>query len=261
MSKTILVMGISLAFIAGTIASGTMAFASGDKNGKPFEEIWAAIHALEEAIYENEPIEGPPGEQGPMGPQGEQGPMGPQGEQGEPGQGEPGQGEQGPQGEQGEQGPMGPQGEQGEQGPPGTGAGGTEVIKFGKEVTLLFLTNPNTLFVTDNGQSELNGVNALSNMIGVSGTMEKFVFDAKMELPDSHIPGVDRKLVITLQKNMQDTSISCTIMQLESVICTSEVPISIQETDSLRVKLESQALGNTLSNVNFSFKGFAFIRE
>ncbi len=60
MSKTILVMGISLAFIAGTIASGTMAFASGDKNGKPFEEIWAAIHVLEEAIYENEPIEGPP---------------------------------------------------------------------------------------------------------------------------------------------------------------------------------------------------------
>ena len=60
MSKTILVMGISLAFIAGTIASGTMAFASGDKNGKPFEELWAAIHVLEEAIYENEPIEGPP---------------------------------------------------------------------------------------------------------------------------------------------------------------------------------------------------------
>jgi hypothetical protein len=60
MSKTILVMGISLAFIAGTIASGTMAFASGDKNGKPFEEIWAALHVLEEAIYENEPIEGPP---------------------------------------------------------------------------------------------------------------------------------------------------------------------------------------------------------
>ncbi len=70
MSKTILVMGISLAFIAGTLTSGTMAFASGDKNGKPFEAIWAAINALEAAISEMEAIEGPQGEQGPMGPQG-----------------------------------------------------------------------------------------------------------------------------------------------------------------------------------------------
>jgi len=73
MSKTILVMGISLAFIAGTLTSGTMAFASGDKNGKPFEAIWAAINALEAAISEMEAIEGPQGEQGPMGPQGEKG--------------------------------------------------------------------------------------------------------------------------------------------------------------------------------------------
>ena len=137
------------------------------------------------------------------------------------------------------------------------GAGGTQVIRFGEEITLLFHTNPNTLFITDNGY----GIDSKSNMIGVSGTMEKFVIDANQVLLDSHILGVDRKLVITLQKNEQDTSISCTIMQLEPVICSSEVQISVLETDSLRVKFESQAIGNTLSSVNFSFKGFALIRE
>jgi len=251
MSKTILVMGISLAFIAGTIASGTMAFASEDKNGKPFEAIWAAIHALEDAISEIEVIEGPQGEQGPMGPQGEQGEPGPMGPQGV-----------GEQALQGEQGPMGPQGEQGLQGEPGSpGAGGTEVIKFGKAVTLLFHTNQNTLFITDNAQSELDGLNTKSNMIGISGTMEKFVIDANTILRDSYINGVDTKLVITLQKNEQDTSISCTIMSLEPVICTSEVQITIQETDTLRVKLESQGIGNNVDNQTFNFKGFALIKE
>jgi hypothetical protein len=64
MSKTILVMGIALAFIAGTLTSGTMAFASGDKNGKPFEEIWAAIHSLETAISEMEYVEDSQGDSG-----------------------------------------------------------------------------------------------------------------------------------------------------------------------------------------------------
>jgi len=98
-------------------------------------------------------------------------------------------------------------------------------------------------------------------MIGVSGIMEKFVIDANQVLPDSYKNEVDRKLVITLQKNQQDTSISCTIMQLEPVICTSDVQISVEETDSLRIKFESQSIGHTLDIQTLYFKGFALIRE
>ena len=38
---------IAISFVAGSFVTGTSAFASGDKNGKPFEEIWEAIHSLE----------------------------------------------------------------------------------------------------------------------------------------------------------------------------------------------------------------------
>ncbi len=46
-SKTTVAVLVALAFVAGSLLTGTSAFASGDKNGKPFEELWAAIHALE----------------------------------------------------------------------------------------------------------------------------------------------------------------------------------------------------------------------
>ena len=203
-------------------------------NGLPFDEIWNAINNLQRQLDLiltkldglDDISSGPPGPQGP-------------------------EGQQGPKGDQGPPGPPGPPGslevEQGD----------TEIIRFGEGVTLLFNSNPNTLFITDNGY----GLNSKSNMIGVSGTMEHFVIDANQLLRDSYIDGVDRKLVITLQKNEQDTDISCTIMQLEPVICTSDVKIDVEATDSFRVKLESQAIGNTLDSQNFDFKGFVVIRE
>jgi len=196
-------------------------------NGQPFDELWDVINSLQNQL---KIILGQVDEQG---------------EQGLPGE----QGEQGLPGEQGEQGP--------------TGAGGTQVIKFGDGLGLIFYTYPSTLFLTDKYDNAdcLDVPTCRSNMIGVSGTMEKFVIDANEVLPESYINGVDTKLVITLQKNQQDTSISCTIMQLEPVICTSDVQISIQETDSLRIKFESQSIGNDLGIVNFYFKGFAVIRE
>jgi len=44
-SKTVLVLAI--AFVIGTITTGTLVYASGEKNGTPFEQIWEAIHNLE----------------------------------------------------------------------------------------------------------------------------------------------------------------------------------------------------------------------
>jgi len=213
-------------------------------NGLPFDEIWNAINNLQRQMdLILTKLDGlddiSSGTPGTVGPQGEQGPAGPQGPQGE----------QGAAGLQGEQGPAGPQGK-----------GGTQVIKFGEDVSFLFLTNPYTLFITDNGQCREYS-NCKSNMIGISGTMEHFVIDANQLLRDTTIPGVDRQVVITLQKNEQDTGISCTIMQLEPVICTSDVKINVEETDSLRVKLESLAIGNTLGDQSFSFKGYALISE
>jgi len=48
-SKTVLVLAITIAFVIGTITTGTLVYASGDKNGTPFEQIWEAIHNLETA--------------------------------------------------------------------------------------------------------------------------------------------------------------------------------------------------------------------
>src|SRR3989304_270916 len=117
-------------------------------NGLPFDEIWNAINNLQRQLDLiltkldglDDISSGPPGPQGP-------------------------EGQQGPKGDQGPPGPPGPPGslevEQGD----------TEIIRFGEGVTLLFNSNPNTLFITDNGY----GLNSKSNMIGVSGTMEHFV--------------------------------------------------------------------------------------
>jgi len=48
-SKTVLVLAIAIAFVIGTITTGTLVYASGEKNGTPFEQIWDAIHNLETA--------------------------------------------------------------------------------------------------------------------------------------------------------------------------------------------------------------------
>ena len=200
-------------------------------------EMWHSIDSLQKQINEIELVPGPQGEQG------EQGIRGPRGLQGE-------KGTQGPQGLQGETGPQGPPGESG-------GGGGTEVIRFGEEVALLFHTNVFTLYITDDGY----GLDRKSNMIGVNGVMEKFVIDAKTELLESYINGVDTKLVITLQKNQQDTGISCTMMQTEPIICASDTQIPVEETDSLRIKLESRGIGNSAGRMDLEFKGFALIRE
>jgi len=50
MTKTILILAIAVAFVVGSVMTGTMAYATGDKNGKPFEALWDAIHALETAV-------------------------------------------------------------------------------------------------------------------------------------------------------------------------------------------------------------------
>ena len=45
MSKSIQIMAIAVAFVAVTLVSGVVY--ADDKNGKPFEAIWEAIHNLE----------------------------------------------------------------------------------------------------------------------------------------------------------------------------------------------------------------------
>ena len=45
MSKTIPILAITVAFVAGTLISSVVY--ADEKNGKPFEAIWDAIHALE----------------------------------------------------------------------------------------------------------------------------------------------------------------------------------------------------------------------
>jgi hypothetical protein len=45
MSKSIQIMAIAVAFVAVTLISGVVY--ADDKNGKPFEAIWEAIHSLE----------------------------------------------------------------------------------------------------------------------------------------------------------------------------------------------------------------------
>ncbi len=44
---------IALAFIAGSILTGTSAFATKGNNGEPFQEIWNAIYELQDAINDD----------------------------------------------------------------------------------------------------------------------------------------------------------------------------------------------------------------
>lgn len=104
-SKTILVLAIAAAFVAGTMTSTNFADAQ-KSNGQPFQTLWDAIADLQTQI---ENIELTPGPQGEQGPPGQDGIDGVDGQDGAPG-------EQGPQGEQGIQGPPGQDGADGQDG-------------------------------------------------------------------------------------------------------------------------------------------------
>ncbi len=73
-NKTIMIGLVAVAFVAGSILTGTMAYAAGDKNGKPFEALWTAIHEIELM----------PGPQGDPGTNGEDGAKGETGADGVP---------------------------------------------------------------------------------------------------------------------------------------------------------------------------------
>ncbi len=71
-SKTIIIGLVAVAFVAGSILAGTMAYAAGDKNGKPFEALWTAIHEIE-LTPGPQGIQGDPGTNGEDGTNGDQG--------------------------------------------------------------------------------------------------------------------------------------------------------------------------------------------
>ena len=104
MTNTKLLGFVAIAFLAGTVASGAVAFA--DKDAKdPFSAIVTAINNLTTAINNKQTTvtvnapQGPPGPPGPQGPASTvPGPAGPAGPVGPAG----------PQGAQGVQGPQGP---------------------------------------------------------------------------------------------------------------------------------------------------------
>ena len=99
-SKTILIGLVAIAFVAGSIMTGTMAEAAkGQPNGQPFQALWDAIESIEltpgpqgnpglagtngtdgiDGISGTDGINGIDGIQGPQGLQGETGPQGPAG--------------------------------------------------------------------------------------------------------------------------------------------------------------------------------------
>jgi len=49
-SKIIMIGLVAVAFVAGSIMTSGMAYAAGDKNGKPFEALWDAIHDIQTQI-------------------------------------------------------------------------------------------------------------------------------------------------------------------------------------------------------------------
>jgi len=80
----IILASIILSFIAGTVASSTLAEAhidicKGSTNGKGFQELWAAVCDLQQQIDNIQLIPGPQGPPGPTGATGLQGPPGPTG--------------------------------------------------------------------------------------------------------------------------------------------------------------------------------------
>jgi len=51
MNKVFFALIIAGAFVAGSILTGAMAYASGDMKGPAFEALWDAIHNLETAVF------------------------------------------------------------------------------------------------------------------------------------------------------------------------------------------------------------------
>ena len=124
MTKGIWVGLLAVAFVAGSLTTGSIAFGDvsqcendppkGNNNGKPFLEIWAAICDLQDQI---DNFVGTPGPQGPAGPTG---PVGPDGAIGATGA-------TGPVGSDGSDGATGPIGSAGSDGATGdTGPAGSD---------------------------------------------------------------------------------------------------------------------------------------
>ena len=94
MSKTITLGLVAIAFVAGSIITGSVAFAAEKPNGVPFQAIWDAIGDLQtqvDTIVITPGETGPTGATGPQGMTGDRGPTGPQ----------PPSGDRGPTGPQG----------------------------------------------------------------------------------------------------------------------------------------------------------------
>ena len=95
MKKTTLLAIVTISFIAGTIASSTLAVADASTQGQPFQALQAAIQSLQTQMSNLQTqvnsIQLTPGPQGPAGATGAQGPQGPAGATGA-------QGPQGPAG-------------------------------------------------------------------------------------------------------------------------------------------------------------------
>ena len=79
MGRTIWVLAVVVAFVAGSIVTGTLAFADKDDKGNPFKRIAEQLENIAMAIEGIGTIKGDQGEQGEQGPEGEQGPQGEQG--------------------------------------------------------------------------------------------------------------------------------------------------------------------------------------
>ena len=72
--KGVWALSIVLAFVAGSILTGSMAYAV--PNGQPFQALWDAITDLQGQIDTIELTPGPQGETGPQGATGSTGPVG-----------------------------------------------------------------------------------------------------------------------------------------------------------------------------------------
>ena len=83
MKKTTLLAIVTISFIAGTIASSTLAVADTNTQGQPFQALQAAIQSLQTQLSSLQTqvnnIQSTPGPQGPAGATGAQGPQGPAG--------------------------------------------------------------------------------------------------------------------------------------------------------------------------------------
>lgn len=96
MNKTTWTALVAVAFVAGSLVTGSVAFADDDKKGNPIvnalNNIANAINGIEPSVEVNPTVNVPPAEVQVVGVEGPSGPPGPQGPQGEVGaKGEPGE--------------------------------------------------------------------------------------------------------------------------------------------------------------------------